>query len=139
MLETLAKRIHEQMPRYIETLESLIRIPSISFDNFDPNEVLRSADAVKKLFEKNGLQNVKFLTPPSGHSAVYAELRTKPGHPTILLYAHHDVQPTMREDLWDSPPFAPEIRDGRLYGRGAADDKAGIVLHLAAVTQALAL
>ncbi len=139
MLATLEKRIHERFPRYLEALENLIRIPSISFDGFDKNEVIRSAQAVKALFANNGFQNVQLLTPPSGRSSVYAELRTKPNNPTILLYAHHDVQPTMREALWESPPFSPEVRNGRLYGRGTADDKAGIILHIAAVTQAVAV
>ena len=139
MNETLPTRIHEMFPRYVKTLEDLIRIPSISFDNFDQNEVLRSANAVKELFENHGFENAQFLTPPSGRPSVFAELKTNPKNPTILLYAHHDVQPTMREALWISSPFVPEIRDNRLYGRGAADDKSGIVLHLAAVTQALAV
>lgn len=139
MKETLEKRIHEQFPRYVEALETLIRIPSISFEDFDKNEILRSAKTIKQLFESHGFENAKFLTPPSGRVTVFAELKTKPSNPTILLYAHHDVQPTMREALWETPPFAPEIRKGRLYGRGAADDKSGIILHLAAVTQVLAL
>lgn len=139
MNETLPTRIHEMFPRYVKTLEDLIRIPSISFDNFDQNEVLRSANAVKELFENHGFENAQFLTPPSGRPSVFAELKTNPKNPTILLYAHHDVQPTMREALWISSPFVPEIRNNRLYGRGAADDKSGIVLHLAAVTQALAV
>lgn len=139
MNETLPSRIHEMFPRYVKALESLIQIPSISFENFDQNEVWRSAQAVKTLFEEHGFQNARLLSPSTGRPSVFAEIKTKESNPTILLYAHHDVQPTMREALWDSAPFAPEIRNGRLYGRGAADDKAGIVLHLAAATQALAV
>ena len=139
MNETLPARIHEMFPRYVAALENLIRIPSISFDNFDQNEVHRSAQAVKNLFEEHGFQNAQLLLPPSGRPSVFAEIKTNPHKPTILLYAHHDVQPTMREELWQSAPFAPEVRDGRLYGRGAADDKSGIILHLAAVTQALSI
>lgn len=139
MNEILPSRIHEMFPSYVKVLEELIRIPSISFDNFDQSEVHKSAEAVKNLFESYGFQNTQLLIPPSGRASVYAELKTKKSNPTILLYAHHDVQPTMREALWISPPFVPEIRDGRLYGRGAADDKSGIVLHIAAVTQALAV
>lgn len=136
---TLPARIHEMFPRYVELLKDLVRIPSISFDHFDQNEVLRSAKAVKELFESQGFQNAQFLMPKSGRASVFAEMKTSPKNPTILLYAHHDVQPTMREALWQSPPFVPEERNGRLYGRGTADDKSGIILHLAAVTQALSL
>ncbi len=139
MNEILQTRIREMFPTYVKALEDLIRIPSISFDHFDQNEVRRSAEAVKKLFESYGFQNTQYLIPPSGRASVYAELKTQPSNPTILLYAHHDVQPTMREALWISPPFVPEIRDGRLYGRGSADDKSGIILHIAAATQALSL
>lgn len=139
MNETLPARIHEMFPRYVELLKALIRIPSISFDHFDQNEIYRSAQAVKALFESYGFTNAQLLTPESGRSSVFAELKTHPKNPTVLLYAHHDVQPTMREALWESAPFAPEIRNGRLYGRGAADDKSGIILHIAAVSQALAV
>lgn len=136
---TLPARIHEMFPRYVELLKDLVRIPSISFDQFDQNEVMRSAKAVKELFESRGFQNAQFLMPKSGRASVFAEMKTSPKNPTILLYAHHDVQPTMREALWQTPPFVPDERGGRLYGRGTADDKSGIILHLAAVTQALAL
>lgn len=139
MNETLPARIHEMFPRYVELLKALIRIPSISFDHFDQAEVRRSAQAVKTLFESYGFTNAQFLTPRSGRASVFAELKTHPDNPTVLLYAHHDVQPTMREALWESAPFAPEVRNGRLYGRGAADDKSGIILHIAAVSQALAV
>lgn len=139
MNETLPARIHEMFPRYVELLKVLIRIPSISFDHFDQAEVHRSAQAVKTLFESYGFTNARFLTPRSGRASVFAELKTHPDNPTVLLYAHHDVQPTMREALWESAPFAPEVRNGRLYGRGAADDKSGIILHIAAVSQALAV
>lgn len=139
MNETLPARIHEMFPRYVELLKALIRIPSISFDHFDQNEVRRSAQAVKALFESYGFTNAQFLSPRSERASVFAELKTHPENPTILLYAHHDVQPTMREALWESAPFTPEVRNGRLYGRGAADDKSGIILHIAAVSQALAV
>lgn len=139
MNETLPARIHEMFPRYVELLKDLIRIPSISFDNFDQNEVHRSAQAVKAIFENYGFTNAQLLVPKSGRPSVFAELTTRKDQPTILLYAHHDVQPTMRESLWESAPFAPEVRNGRLYGRGAADDKSGIILHIAAVSQALAV
>ena len=135
MDQQLKKTVHENMARYIERLSNLVRIPSISFDNFDQKHVLESAEAVKKMFEEAGLKNIQFLTPESGRHTVYGESLTSPDKPTILLYAHHDVQPPMREHLWNTKPFEATLSaDGeRLFGRGTADDKAGIITHLAAL------
>jgi len=135
VLSNVENRIHAEFPKYIDALKRLVRIPSISFDNFDQKFVLESAEAVKKMFEDAGLTNTQFLLPPSGRPTVYAESLTSPDKPTVLLYAHHDVQPPMRVQLWNSAPFEPETRGERLYGRGTADDKAGIVTHLAAYKQ----
>lgn len=137
MEKQLRKIIHDNMPQYIEQLSKLVSIPSISFDNFDQKFVLESAEAVKKMFLEAGLSNVQFLVPPSGRPTVYGESLTSPDKPTILLYAHHDVQPPMREALWNTKPFEAVIGDNgeRLFGRGTADDKAGIITHLAALEQ----
>ena len=109
MFNEVEKEIHGNMPRYLETLMDLVRIPSISFDNFDQKFVIQSAEAVKALFEKAGYTNIHFLTPKSGRHTVYAESLTSKDKPTVLLYAHHDVQPPMREALWNSwrPFWAP--------------------------------
>jgi acetylornithine deacetylase/succinyl-diaminopimelate desuccinylase-like protein len=114
-------------------LEELVRIPSISAPGFDPNNVRRSAEASAAIFEDSGLDGVRLLEVEGAHPAVYAELPALPGTPTVLLYAHHDVQPTGPEAEWDNPPFEPVERDGRLLGRGTSDDKCGIVLHAAAI------
>ena len=135
MKQSIENEIHRNMPRYLETLMDLVRIPSISFDNFDQKFVLESAEAVKAMFLKAGLTNVQFLTPKSGRHSVYGESLTNKDKPTVLLYAHHDVQPPMREELWNTPPFEPALKGDRLYGRGTADDKAGIFTHLAALEQ----
>lgn len=118
-------------------LEVLCRIPSIAFEGFDPAPVQASAEATAALLERSGLHGVRLLGlagQPDAPAAVYAE-RTDvgPDAPTVLLYAHHDVQPTGPVEAWTSPPFEPTERDGRLYGRGCADDKAGVVAHAAAV------
>lgn len=131
----IEKSIHESMPQYLEALKELVRIPSISFDNYDKKFVLESAETVKKMFQEAGFTNIQFLVPPSGRPTVYAESLTSPDKPTILLYAHHDVQPTMREALWQTKPFDPVLKGDRLYGRGTADDKAGIITHIAAAKQ----
>ncbi len=117
-----------------EALCDLVRIPSISAEGHDPEPVRRSAQATAQLLRGAGLDDVRLLEVEDTHPYVYGAWLSA-GHraPTVLLYAHHDVQPVATADRWHSPPFEPTVRDGRLYGRGAADDKAGIMVHVAAV------
>ena len=117
----------------LEDLFTLTRIPSVSFDGFDPKEVERSAEATVRILEKAGLQNVEIMRVPGTHPYVYADWLKSPGAPTVLLYAHHDVQPPLREELWKTPVFEPTEKDGRLFARGIADDKAGVIIHAASI------
>ncbi len=130
-ISALRERVAALMPGVRTDLEALTRIPSISLEAFDQARVLQSAYAVAALLGAEGL-DVEVVTE-GGRPAVIGHLDGPVGAPTVMLYAHHDVQPTGDEAEWDSPPFEPTERDGRLYGRGAADDKAGVMAHLAAL------
>ena len=127
----LTARVHAVLPAVRRDLEDLVRIPSVWADPERRGEVYRSADAVAGLLRQAGFAEVEIVSA-GGAPAVIAHHPAPPGAPTVLLYAHHDVQPEGDAAQWDSPPFEPTERDGRLYGRGTADDKAGIATHLAA-------
>jgi cysteinylglycine-S-conjugate dipeptidase len=121
--------------RTVADLVDLARIPSVSAAGFDPAQVVRSAERVAALLQDAGLAGVELLRVGDAHPSVYGEwLGAGPAAPTVLIYAHHDVQPPGRAAYWRTPPFEPTVReDGRLYGRGVVDDKAGLLLHLAAL------
>jgi acetylornithine deacetylase/succinyl-diaminopimelate desuccinylase-like protein len=121
--------------RTLADLIDLARIPSVSAAGFDPTQVMRCAERVAELFREAGLEPVEILRIPGAHPYVLGERRAaRHDAPTVLLYAHHDVQPPGRAERWESPAFDPTVRsDGRLYGRGVVDDKAGVMLHLAAL------
>ncbi|HEY0814770.1 MAG TPA: dipeptidase [Pseudonocardia sp.] len=112
-------------------LERLVRIPSIWADPAHAEDTRRSAETVAELAAAAGAADVTVVAADGGAPAVIAHWPAPPGAPTVLLYAHHDVQPTGGDTLWTTPPFEPTERGGRLYGRGAADDKAGVLTHLA--------
>lgn len=120
-------------PATLDRLARLVRIPSCAFPGFDPAHVAASAAATAAWFRDAGYPEVEVLPGGGPHPAVVAaDRRAGPGRPTLLLYAHHDVQPPLREALWRTPPHEPVVRDGRMWGRGTADDKAGIMCHCAA-------
>ena len=133
----LRQAVTEAFDATVEQLKALVAIPGIAWPSFDPAPLNASADAVAELVRGSGCDDVRILrcdkedgTP--GGPAVVARRPAADGKPTILLYAHHDVQPTGDLSLWETEPFTAVERDGRLYGRGAADDKAGILAHVAA-------
>ena len=134
-IDEVRARVSAEMPRIRKDLEDLVRIESVSADPARAGEVQRSAEAVAELFRAEGFEDTRIVSAcEDGRApAVIARKPAPDGKPTVLLYAHHDVQPENDHAEWDSPPFEPTERDGRLFARGAADDKAGIVAHLAAV------
>ena len=113
-------------------LERLVSIPSIAFDGFPREPVEEAAELVRDLLADAGAENVELVDVPDDPPSVYAEYGPADGGRTVLLYCHYDVQPAPPEG-WTADPFEPVLRDGRLYGRGAADDKSAIAIHLAAL------
>jgi cysteinylglycine-S-conjugate dipeptidase len=129
----IRSRVAEVLPGIRRDLEDLVRIESVSADPARAGEVQRSAEAVAELFRAENFDSVDIVSAEGGAPAVIAHKAGPAGAPTVLLYAHHDVQPENDHAEWDSPPFEPTERDGRLFARGAADDKAGIAAHLGAL------
>lgn len=132
--------VAQHTPAALDDLGRLVRIPGIAWPAFDQTQLARSAEAVAELLRGTGVfddVSVRRAAVPGtdemGQPAVLATRAARNGKPTILLYAHHDVQPPGDEALWNTPPFEPTVHDGRLYGRGAADDKAGIMVHVGAL------
>jgi acetylornithine deacetylase/succinyl-diaminopimelate desuccinylase-like protein len=130
MHEELRTAVANYFPELKAILSDLVRIPSVSAASYPAAEVRRSAEAVAGKLREAGCANVQLFDYPGGHPAVFGEVIGPARAPTVLLYAHHDVQPPGPAEEWQSPPFEPVERDGRLYGRGASDDKSGIAMHL---------
>jgi acetylornithine deacetylase/succinyl-diaminopimelate desuccinylase-like protein len=121
---------HEQL---VDGLAEQVAIPSISTDGEHQKEIDQTAELTCEQMRRAGLQNVAVLRSGDANPYAYGEWLQAPGKPTVFLYAHHDVQPEGPAELWSSPPYEPVERDGRLFGRGSSDDKAGIAMHLAAI------
>ena len=137
---TVREHAAAQFEAAVEDLCRLVRIPSVSWPAFDPAHVAESAEAIAEMLRALGIFDVVDVRRAPiaggtelGHPAVVARREPRNGRPTVLLYAHHDVQPPGKDADWETPPFEPTRRDGRLYGRGAADDKAGVMSHIGAI------
>jgi cysteinylglycine-S-conjugate dipeptidase len=133
MHDDLRSAVAADMPRLKELLATLIRMESVSADGYDPRAVREAGQEIVAILDQAGFDNAQLLDSTNGHPAVFAEKPGPEGAPKVLLYAHYDVQPPGPIDEWETGPFDPVERNGRLYGRGASDDKAGVVMHLGAI------
>jgi acetylornithine deacetylase/succinyl-diaminopimelate desuccinylase-like protein len=129
----LKNRVHDLLPGLIGDLEDLVRIQSVSADPERLGEVEKSARKTAQLLAAEGVAAEVVRAYEGAPPAVIGERKGPEGAPVVLLYAHHDVQPENDPGDWDSPPFEPSVRGERLYGRGTADDKAGIAAHVGAL------
>lgn len=138
-LSAARKIVLDRLPETITNLEKLVRIPGIAWEAFDEKDLEKSAQSVARLFvDTDVFESVEILRSKYGEGilgapAVVATRAAQNGKPTFLLYAHHDVQPPGDAGLWESEPFEPQVRNGRMFGRGAADDKAGVMLHWSSI------
>ena len=123
---------NEHKDRFLEELLGLLRIPSVSADSKYKGDVAKCADAVKEHMLKAGCDSAE-ICPTAGHPIVYGEKIIDPKLPTVLVYGHYDVQPADPINLWTSGPFDPQIRDGKIYARGACDDKGQMFMHIKAL------
>src|ERR1700683_5316916 len=129
---TLIEYIEQNRDQNLEELKEFLRIPSVSTKSEHKKDIERAAQWVADKLRGAGMQKVE-VHPTKLHPIVYAESEHLPGKPTILFYGHYDVQPAEPLNLWTSPAFEPDVRNGNLYARGTADDKGQVHIHLKAL------
>jgi acetylornithine deacetylase/succinyl-diaminopimelate desuccinylase-like protein len=131
-LEKVVSYINSHRDNYVEELKEFLKIPSISTLAENKPDMKTAAEFVAGKLRSAGMQNVKIIET-KGHPLIYADWLNAPGKPTVLIYGHYDVQPVDPINLWDSPPFEPTIKDGKIYARGATDDKGQMYMHIKTV------
>ncbi|MEV4804943.1 dipeptidase [Nonomuraea sp. NPDC049421] len=131
--EQIENAVSAAMPQAVEELRRLAAIPSVAFPGHPQEPVFAAAKMTEELLRSTGLPRVQQVPVEGSFPAVYGEAPAPPGMPTVLLYAHYDVQPAGDPAAWRTPPFEPTLIDGRLYGRGTADDKSGVISHVTAL------
>ena len=124
--------VESNQDRFLEELKTFLRIPSISTLPEHASDIQRAAEFVADSLRNAGLENVEIIQT-AGHPLVYADWLHAPGKPTVLCYGHYDVQPPDPLELWTTPPFEPDVRDGNLYARGSSDDKGQMYMHVKAM------
>jgi acetylornithine deacetylase/succinyl-diaminopimelate desuccinylase-like protein len=117
--------------RFLDELFDLLRIPSVSADSKYQKDMIRTAEFIKDKLLAAGAEKVE-ICPTTGHPIVYGEKIIDPKLPTVIVYGHYDVQPVDPLNLWDSPPFEPVVKDGKIYARGSCDDKGQVFMHIKA-------
>ncbi len=128
---TVKEYVQSNKDRFLEELFILLRFPSISADSKYKEDIVKTANFVADKLKEAGADEVE-VCPTAGNPIVYGEKIVDPSLPTVLIYGHYDVQPADPLELWDTPPFEPTIRDGKIYARGAADDKGQFYMHIKA-------
>jgi len=131
-MDPITRYLDEHRDRFVDDLKAVLRIPSVSAQPQHKADVERCARHIAQDLKALGMTRVEVF-PTAGHPVVYAEWLGAPGRPTALLYGHYDVQPPEPLDLWKTPPFEPTVRDGKLFARGAVDDKGQVYMHLKAI------
>ena len=131
-MNNVIKHINSNSDNYINELKGFLRIKSISTLANHKKDMIKGAVFVADSLKEAGMKNVKVIRT-NGHPLIYAEWLGAPGKPTVLVYGHYDVQPVDPIELWDSPPFDPVIKDGKIYARGATDDKGQMLMHIKSV------
>ena len=125
------KYIEDNMDAHLKEFVELVSIPSISSIPANKPDVAKTGAWIVNKLKSIGITTAALL-PSAGNPVVYGSWDKAPGKPTVLIYAHYDVQP-VKESEWDNPPFAPFIKDGKIFGRGASDDKSGVMISMLAV------
>ncbi len=131
-MSALKTYLHEQRERHLDELKDWLRIPSISTDPEHKDDIARAADWIRARLERAGCTRAEIFRTP-GHPIVYGEWLGAPGKPTVLVYGHYDVQPVDPLELWKNPPFEPTVADGKVFARGASDDKGQVIIHVNAL------
>ncbi|MAL18358.1 MAG: peptidase M20 [Balneola sp.] len=131
-MSTTQEYIDQNKDKFVEELFELLRIPSISTDSTKKEEIKKAASFLVSQLESMKLETVKTFETP-GNPIVYAEHCPHDDRPTVLIYGHYDVQPSDPDELWDTPPFEPTVKDGLIYARGASDDKGQAFTHVKAL------
>ena len=131
VMQEIKNYVETHKQRFLDELFELLRFPSVSADPKYKEDVLKTADYVAKKLKDAGADNVE-ICPTAGYPIVYGEKIIDASLPTVLIYGHYDVQPADPLELWHTPPFEPTIRDGKIYARGACDDKGQFYMHVKA-------
>ena len=128
--QEIRSRVSAMMPEILADLERLVAIPSVAFPGFPPEPVHEMAAETLEMFKGVGFSEASLQEVPTGYPPVYGEIPGPDGSPVVMLYGHYDVQPAPPEQGWTTDPWAPTRKDGRIFGRGAADDKGGLAIHI---------